>query len=205
LTNSHGKSFLVLRKTKGGKMKILSLTLSIKDILIAITLIILGICILEIRKLKKSISEQVQRSLTPQLVLDFIFKLGDKTSGFYLKNESFFLAKSIKIEDVKMVLDDFGFKKTIVLKFNEIDYLKPNEETKLGYKIFDINLAPLDEIADKLPPHLIQASFKVKIYYANIEDIPLYVIFSRMKGRFFLEEINYVVNKVKSKKAWINQ
>lgn len=181
-------------------MKFLSLTLSIKDILIAITLLILGICILEIRKLKRSIREQVQKRLTPQLVLDFIFNLGDKNSGFYLKNESFFLAKSIKIEDVRMVLDDFGFKKIIILKFNEIDYLKPNEETKLSFKVFDKNSAPLDEIADKLPPHLIQASFKVKIYYANIEDIPLFVVFSRIKGRFILEEINYVADKMKSVK-----
>lgn len=178
-------------------MKILSLSLSIKDILIAVTLLILGICILEIHKLKKSISEQVQKRLTPQLILNFIFNLGDKNSGFYLTNESFFLAKSIKIEDVKMVLDDFGFKKTIILRFNEIDYLKPNEEKKLNFKVFDKNLAPLDEISDKLLPHLIQASFKVKIYYANIEDIPLYVIFTRMKGKFILEEINYVADKMK--------
>ena len=182
-------------------MKVLSFAFSIKDILIAVTLLILGICILEIRKLKKSISEQVQRRLTPQLILDFIFNMNDPKTGFYLKNESYFLAKSIKIDNVRMVLDDFGFKKTIVLKFDEIDYLKPNEEKKLSYKVFDKNLAPMDEIADKLPPHLIQASFKVKIYYSNIEDIPLYVVFTRMKGKFILEEINYVEEKIKPKTA----
>jgi len=45
--------------------------------------------------------------------------------GFHLKNESFFLARDIKVEDLELTLDDFGFKKNLTLKFEDIGFLKP--------------------------------------------------------------------------------
>lgn len=168
-----------------------SINFSIKDWIIAITLFILIFCILEIRKLKKSIEQEIHKRILPELVLEFISDKYAQDSGFYLKNESFFLARDIQIEDTELILDDFGYKVNFVLKFEGIDYIKPQEKVQLKFKVCDRNQILRPDITERIIPHLTAASFKVGIRYSNIENLRLYVIFSKKEGKIYTEDINF--------------
>ncbi len=163
------------------------LNFSLKDWLIAITLLILMFCIIEIRKLKKTIAKETQKRLIPQLNLEFNSDIQHKTAGFHLKNESFFLARNITIKDIELILSDFGFKKTIILKFKDINLLRPEEKIQLEFKVFDINGEPLPEVTEKIIPHLISPSFKIKIYYSNVENLKFCAVFLKTKDIFHTE------------------
>ncbi len=172
-------------------MKIISLifNFSIKDWLILITLSILFFCILEIRKLKKKVAQQVQNRLIPQLLLEFILDLDTQNSGFHLKNESFFLAQDIRIEDIPINLDDYGFRLGIILRFKNIDFLKAKESVKLDFKVLDKKQEPLAEVTERILPHLLSPSFKAKVYYSNIEGLKFCAIFNKKREKFYTDAI----------------
>jgi hypothetical protein len=163
------------------------LWLSIKDWLIAITLCILVFCILEIRKLKKTIAGETQKRLVPQLNLEFNSDIEHKDSGFHLKNESLFLARDITIENPELTLNDFGFKKTFLLKFDGIALLKPQEKIRLKLQVLDLNGEFLPDVTEKIIPHLISPSFEIRLCYSNIENIKFSVVFLKTKETFRLE------------------
>ncbi|MFA6216674.1 MAG: hypothetical protein WDL87_03365 [Candidatus Omnitrophota bacterium] len=171
--------------------KLISLLLHIplKDWFILLTLSILMFSLLEIRKLKKIISQEAQKRLIPQLALELILDANPKKSGFYLKNDGFFLAREIKIEDLDLILDDYGFKLNYILKFEMIDSLKPQERIKLDFKTFDKKLTPLPEVTEMLIPHLINPAFKVIIFYTNIENIKFRLAFSKKREKFSVESL----------------
>jgi hypothetical protein len=171
-------------------MNLVFLGLTIKDWLIIVTSFILVMCVLEIHKLKRSIAQQTRNRLIPQLILELISEENNNDKGFYLRNESFFLAKDIEVEDVELTLDDFGFKKNLTLKFENIDFLKPKETNKLKLKVFDRGHFER-EVTEKIIPHLLNASFKVKVIYTNIENLNFRVVFSRKRGKFYTEEIEF--------------
>ena len=164
------------------------LEFSIKDWLILTTLLILLFCILEIRKLKKIIVKDIQKRLIPQLNCVLIFDADIEGNGLYLKNEGFFLARSIKVEDLNFIFDDLGFKVGVILKFEEVDSLNPQEKTKLKFKVFDKGQTFLTEITDRIIPHLITPSFKLKIFYTNIEGIKFCSLFTKKREKFYPEK-----------------
>jgi len=170
-------------------MKNLFLGYTLKDGLIIITLIILYFCILEIRKLKRTITREVQKRLIPQFNCELVPDTDAEKAGIYLKNESFFLARSIKIEDVELTLDDLGYLLNLILKFGEIDALKPQEKVKLKLEIFDRQQRFLPDVTARIIPHLIGANFKLRIHYANIEGLKLCAIFYKKREKFSLERI----------------
>ncbi len=174
-------------------MKIIPLLLgfTIKDWLIVITLFILFLCILKIRKLKKAIAQEVQRRLTPQLILELVFNPDNQDSGFYLKNESFFLAQDIQIEDVELNLDDYGFKLGVILRFEKVSFLRPQERIKLEFKALDKKAEYLPDVTERILPHLISLSFKVKIYYSNIEGLKFCAVLSKIREKFHITEIKF--------------
>lgn len=170
-------------------MKILSLAANFKDWLILITLVILLWCILEIRKLKKNVAREVQKRILPQLSLEFNSDVKTQSAGFYLKNESFFLAREIRFDDVEVTLDDLGYQVGLILKFDEVDAINPQEKVKLNFKVFDKTESFLPEVTERIIPHLIHSSFRVKVYYSNIENLKSRVVFLKKKGKFYTERI----------------
>lgn len=169
--------------------------LSIKDWLITITLFILVFCILEIRKLKKTIANEAQKRLVPQLSLEFNSEIQDKFAGFHLKNESLFLARDITIEDTELTLSDFGFKKTILLKFDNISLLRAEEKIQLKLQVLDLNRKPLPEVTEKIIPHLISPSFKIRLFYSNVENIKFSAVFLKTEDGFHIENFKILALK----------
>lgn len=166
--------------------------LSIKDWLITITLFILVFCILEIRRLKKTIACEAQKRLVPQLSLEFNSDIQHKNTGFYLKNESLFLARNITIEDTELILNDFGWKKTILLRFDSIDSLRAEEKIQLKLQVLDLNKEPLPEVTEKIIPHLISPSFKILLYYSNVENIKFSTVFLKTKDALHIESFKVI-------------
>jgi hypothetical protein len=165
------------------------LAFTIKDWLIVVTSIILTLCILEIRRLKKSIVQEVQKRLLPQLVLEFNSDVNSGDAGFYLKNESFFIARKIQFEDAEFTLDDLGYKVGSILQFEGIDSLNPQEKAKLKFKVFDRDRSFLPDVTERIIHHLIDPCFKIRVNYSNIENLKSRVVFAKKKGKFYTESI----------------
>ena len=155
------------------------LKFSIKDGIILVTSTILLLCLLEIRRLKKSITQEIERRLIPQLTLE----LDETQRCFYLTNQSFFLAQKVKVEDLEITLDDLGYRIKLTLKFEEVSFVKPKERVKLVFKVFDKGFYS-EELTEKIFPHLVNGSFKAKISYSNIENLQFRVIFAKEGNNF---------------------
>jgi hypothetical protein len=171
--------------------KILSilLHLTIKDWLILVTLSILFICLLEIRKLKKLIILETQRQLVPQLTLELVLNKDLVEAGFFIKNDSFFLARNIKVEDVGLTLDDYGFKVYHILKFDGPEVLKPQESARLPLKVYNKNNEFVALVTESIIPHLISPAFKVKVNYTNIENRQFCITFNKKREKFYVESV----------------
>ena len=164
------------------------LNLTIKDWLIIAVSFILIICILQIRKLKKALILEIQKRLIPNLTLE----IDENELGIYIKNESFFLAQNIKIEDTELILDDYGFKFGVILKFEDVGALRSQERLKLKFKAFDKQQNFLADLTERIIPHLISTSFKVKIYLSNIENMKFCIALNRRQKKFNVETINFL-------------
>jgi hypothetical protein len=164
------------------------LNLTIKDGLIIVVSFILIICISRIRKLKKALILEIQKRLIPNLTLE----IDENELGIYIKNESFFLAQNTKIEDTELILDDYGFKFGVILKFEDVGALRSKERLKLKFKAFDKQQNFLADLTERIIPHLISASFKVKIYLSNIENMKFCIALNRRQKKFNVETINFL-------------
>jgi len=169
----------------------LPLDCTIKDWLIIAASIILVFCILEIRKLKRSITREIHRRLLPQLGLEFIADRDSLDAGLHLKNEGFFLAQDIRIEDVDPALEDFGLRMEYILRFEAVDFLRPQERVKLKFKVFDRNGEFLAEVSEKIIPHLIRPSFRITLRYSNIENLKFRAVFLKKREKFYIERVEY--------------
>lgn len=158
-------------------------SLSIKDWLILIGLVILLFCISEIRKLKKTITKDIKKRLIPQLEMEFDSNVQNKDAGFSIRNESLFHAKDLQIEDVRVTLNDFGFKKSIILKFDKIPFLRIRETLNLRFKVFDINEEPMPDVTERIIPHLVSPSFKITVYFYNIENVKICAEFAKIRNK----------------------
>jgi hypothetical protein len=141
--------------------------LEFKDWLIIVTLTILVICFIQIRRLKRIIVQEVRRRLIPEIVLEL--DINERT--IFIKNQSAMLAKDIKIEEVKLTLVDYGFAMDFSLKFEDVDFLKANERLPLNFKVFKAGEECMPSEARRIIPHLVSIPFKIKIDYANIENL----------------------------------
>ncbi|MFH1201995.1 MAG: hypothetical protein V1674_03795 [Candidatus Omnitrophota bacterium] len=162
----------------------------LKDWIILATLGILIWCIFEIKRLKKTVAQEVRSRLIPQLNLE----IDTNSRQLILKNESFFLAKDIRIEALEIILEDYGFKKHIGLRFNNIDALRPKEKIKLEFKAFDANQELPQSLVEKMILHLMGADFKVKIYYSNIENTKFCIGLVKKRDRMHIEGIEVLAN-----------
>ncbi len=170
------------------KIQYILTRLGFKDLLIIFTTIILLICIIKIRKLKKLLIREIQKRLIPQLTLE----IDKDATGVYIKNEGLFLARNIKIEDTEFEMDDAGYRLNRIMKFNNIDSLKPNERLRLDIKVFDKEGNFKPNVTDALTPHLLGISFKLRIFYANIENVKFCASFNKRREKFNIEEIHFI-------------
>ncbi|MFH1355411.1 MAG: hypothetical protein ABIH19_04615 [Candidatus Omnitrophota bacterium] len=165
------------------------LGLTIKDWLIVTTLVILFFSVLRIRKLKKTVSQEVKKRLFPQLTLELNLNPDIDKMGFFLCNQGFFLVREIYVEDIEVTLTDQGFLQGFILKFNKIDFLKPKESVKLEFKVYNKDQEFLPRVTETMTPHLVTPSFKVRIHYSNIENLKLYAVFYKKGDKFFSESV----------------
>lgn len=158
---------------------------TIQDWLIAVAFFILILCVLEIRKLKKSIVRGIQRQLLPQLILD----MDKEEMCFYLKNEGFSIIQDIQIADSELTLDDSGFKVDYILRFENRDFLRPKESIKLEFKVLDQHQTFLPEVTERIFAHLINPSFKIGMTCSDIEGRRIRFMFSKKGEKFFSERV----------------
>lgn len=159
---------------------------SLKDWIIVVVSTILVASLLEIRRLKKTIVQEVQRKFIPQLFVE----IDEKERCFFLTNSSSFLAQGIVVEDVEVAMDDYGFQKKLTLKFETPAQLKPRERVKMSFRVYDKNFF-LADVTEKIFLHLVPASFRMKISYATIEGLKLAVTFSKEANAFLSEGIEF--------------
>lgn len=152
--------------------------------LILFILLSILLCLLEIRKLKKSIPQEVRRQILPHLSLE----ISEKEMGLFLKNEGYLPAQGIKIEDTEVLLEDTGFKVNYILKFPLIKQIDPKTRVALKFDVYDKEGRFLPEPTERLFVHLLKPTFKVKISFSNLEGNRFCVLFSKKGEKFILGE-----------------
>ena len=164
----------------------------VKDWIIISLILSVLLCLVKIRRLKKSIIqlkktllEENRKRIVPVLILES----RAKHPGLYLKNDSDCMAKDIKIRDVLLTLE-YDFKKTIILKFDPIEVLGPSKAVKLHYSAFDGGHKVSYTDARNLLLHINRASFEVQIKYKNVEDIAFLTVIIKEKDAFHLKAVN---------------
>jgi len=110
-----------------------AISFSIKDIIIVLLVLIVIGAFFKIRSLKKTLAIEKRKRTMPLITLEVNT---DDDFGAFLLNDSYCYAKSIKVEDLDVVID-YGFKKHITLKFDPVEILKPNGRIKLNHRVFD--------------------------------------------------------------------
>jgi hypothetical protein len=178
------------------KMAELLLALSLKDWLIIVAFCALLVCLLEIQRLKKQIAYNSRKSLAPQLMLELSVKEAAEEMGIYLKNEGFFIAQQIKIDALKIGIDDYGFRNEFILEFEGIEVLRPKERKRLVFKVFDRNHAYLQDATERLLPHLVSPAFKIVVFYSNIEGVRFRAEFSKTQTIFSCDSVRLLEEKL---------
>jgi len=160
---------------------------AIKDLLAIAASFALVTCLIQMRKFRKTLALETEKRLFPNLSLE----LDEKELQIYVKNDSFFLAQNIKFQDSELILDDMGFKVCVIIKFEDIGVIKPQERVKLNFKCFDKKLNFLPELTERAIPHLINAPFTVKIFLSNIENMKFGITINRSQRKFTVERIEF--------------
>ena len=158
-----------------------------KDWVIIIAMFALLLCLFEIRRLKKLLTQHTKRMLIPQLNCELLLDEDAKKSGIYLTNESYFLVRGIKFDDAAVTINDSGYNVGMILKFEEIETLRPQEKMKLKLKVFDKEGDLESRMTEVINLHLTNASFKIKIHYSNIEEKKFFAVFSKKGEKFYLQ------------------
>lgn len=169
-------------------MNILALLsrISFKDWLIFVTLAILLVALLQIRRLKKSLIHEVHKRLVPELM----FELDLKDLGLFIKNESAMMAKEISIQDTDVDILDFGFMMRFTLKFEPVEILRPNERIKLNFSAIHQGQEGTVRTPEGILPHLSSANFRLIVNFYNIENLKFRAEFIRRPTRFVLDKLD---------------
>jgi hypothetical protein len=157
------------------------ISLTIQEWLITLACLIIVLCVLRIRKLEKTITQEIQRQVLPQLMLE----LDKKEMCFYLRNEGFSIIQDIQIADSELTLNDSGYNTNFILRFESRGYLRPKEREKLEFKVFDISRTFLPEVTEKMFNHLISASFNIEVNCSDIEGRRIKFLLSKNGDKFY--------------------
>lgn len=163
----------------------LFLGLTAQDLLIMFAFLVIILCILEIRKIKSSIAQEIQQQLSPELSLH----MDKEKLSLYLRNEGSSFVQNIKITDSEVIIDDAGFKVSYILRFEDIDFLKSQESIILKLKVFDKKQNFLPEATEKIFVHLINPTFRIGIACSNREGRQFRFVFSKQEEKFYSERV----------------
>lgn len=160
---------------------------TIKDGFIIIALIILLFLISRIKRLKRLLTEETLSRLMPEvgLIID-----EEITKGFYLKNYSTSIARNIKIDNIELQIDDFGFKVPVKVVFEGVESLNPADKVRLNYTIFCRGDAAAEEAKDIYISHILFIDFDCQIHYENIQNIPFCSYVINRNGKFSIREVS---------------
>lgn len=161
--------------------------LTIKDWFIVVALIALLFLMVRIRRIKKIIAEELLTRLMPEVSLVIE---GDIIKDFYLKNYSTSLARNIRIEDINISIDDFGFEIPLKVVFDSVDSLGAADKVRLNYEIFYHGNEADQDAKERYINHILFTDFDCRIHYENIQRKPLCAHIANRKGKFSILEIN---------------
>ncbi len=154
-----------------------------KDLIIISLILALIFCIFKIFWLRRCMRKEMHKRLIPLLNLE----INREELALYLKNESFCMAKNIRIDNVKVSLK-YDYAKTLLVQFQDIDSLNPAQKEKLKYRVFDGPRELHGVIADNLVAHLLNASFQTRITCYNIENMRFQIIIEKENGHFNVKQ-----------------
>ena len=163
------------------------LGLTIKDWFIILLIANLMGCIIHIRRLNHALIEEKKKRLLPLLILE----LDESSPGVYLKNNSSCYAQKIIFEDFPLTLE-LGYKKMVVLKFETIDTLYPNEKKKLQFRIFDGEYEDYQSEKDNITNYFFISDFQLRLYYYNIENTKFTALITAENNTFHIKEAGIV-------------
>jgi len=150
-------------------------------ILLAIAILL---CLRKIKDLKSSLDAEHKSRSVPLIILD----VDPQDKILYLKNDSECFAKDIQISDLDVELS-YDFKKVLTIKFDKVDFLKPQQKTRLNYELYEKGHLIKIEVTDTLFAHLDRASFEINVRFSNLENTPFLMTVEKSKERFSLKEI----------------
>jgi len=136
-----------------------------------------------VRRLKKLINEERKKRDVPILT----FQRDDNNQTFLI-NDGNCHAKDIKIVDLIMTIE-VGFEKTLHLKFDPIEMIKPQQKHLLHYRVFDRQY----DITSKSSPTLLNLyadeKVEVQIEYQNLKGVTFISTIGFSNNKFFLKTI----------------
>ena len=138
----------------------------------------------KIKTLRKLIEEERKKRTFPML----IFRVDADELKTYLKNESYCYAKHIVIEDLDLTVE-YGFKKRLLLRFDPINMLKPNQELPLSYHVFDNDFDVTSQSPNSLVLQFNDNPFTMNLNFANLEN-------EKFRSTVVWQENAYVIKEV---------
>ena len=136
---------------------------------IGILIVALLIARSKIKRLQALLEEEKKKRTFPLLV----FSINRDELKAYLKNESYCYAKHVQIDDIDLTVD-YGYKKTLKLRFDPILMLKPNQIQSFEFFVY----YPLPEWGGKkllieFEQNVILTENGIELFIPQIEKINL--------------------------------
>ncbi|MDP1853955.1 MAG: hypothetical protein Q8L26_07150 [Candidatus Omnitrophota bacterium] len=163
-----------------------------KDIIILALSFCLVISLLRAAQLKRSLLKEIRKRLYPLLSLELVKDVTNNNYGLDIKNEGYFPVKNIKVNDLKIAINDCGFRQNVVLRFDEIDELREKQKIRLTIRTFDAENNAIANVETNLIPHIVNINFEVSISYRTIWNTKLLAKFIKKQDKFYLEKITYL-------------
>lgn len=158
--------------------------LCFKDIILILEFLIATFFYLTTKKLQKKLKDEQIKRTYPILSVS----INTNEPAIYLENNSYCYAKEIKIEDTELVVD-MGFKKHLLLKFKEIDLIKPHEKEKLTFSVYDGEYNITSAESNNLIHNFSTCLLALKISFNNIENVEFTETIENIKKEFVVKEI----------------
>lgn len=163
-----------------------------KDFIILALIFCLFLSLLRAAQLKRLLVKEIRKRIYPLLSIELIKDATSNNYGLDIKNEGYFPVKNIKISDLKLEINDYGFRQNVVLKFDEIDALREKQKIRLDIHTFDTENNIIPNVGTNLIPHIANINFEVSISYRTIWDTRLLAKFIKKQDKFSLEKITHL-------------
>lgn len=139
----------------------------------------------KIRELEEKLAEEKKKRSFPLLEFDV-----DKNElEAYLFNNSYCYAKEITILDLNIVVR-MGFDKKLILKFDPINLLKPNQKVKLHFRVFDREYDITTGSSKSLLLQLTNQDFEMNLAFQNMEG-------QRFESSIIYDKENFILKEIK--------